>query len=532
MRPYSRRLVFLLVFVFLTLSSFAQQTAPPADLDAWVVRSMKQFDVPGLSIAIVKDGKVVLTKGYGVRKLGSPEPVDANTLFGIASNTKAFTSAALAMLVDEGKISWDDPVQKHLPGFQLYDPFVTREVMIRDLLSHRAGLGLGAGDLLFWPDTDVTREQVLNAVRWIKPATTLRSRYAYNNLMFLVAGQIIPAKTGKTWDEFIRERIFTPLGMNSSTITSIGFKPGDNIAYPHSRGWRLEGPLAPIHFTKDETWAAAAGIKSSANDLAKWAILQLDHGKLPDGKRLFSEAAQHEMWSPQIMNRTSEPKGLMKPLKSNFSGYGLGWALKDYRGHKIVSHGGALTGMVSTVFLVPDENLGIVVLTNQEESGAFSAIVYHIVDHYLGAPENDWIQGFYDQRQQSMKRAADAEKLQDAARNARSQPSLPLAQYAGEYEDPWYGKARITAENGKLVLQMTRTPLMVGELSHWQYNTFKAVFRDNTIPDAFVTFAMKADGTISEMTMIPTSSLADFSFDYQDLDFHPVPKPATNAGSK
>ncbi len=527
MRTVSRRTAAaILTLLLLSIATVAQQVAAPADLDQWVARAMKEFDVPGISVAIVKDGKVVLTKGYGVRKLGSPEHVDANTLFGIASCSKAFTSTAIGMLVDEGKLTWDDPVQKHLPGFQLYDAYATRELMVRDLLSHRAGLGLGAGDLLFWPDTDVTRQQVLDATRWIKPATTLRSRYAYNNLTFVVAGQLIPAKTGKTWDEFIRERIFIPLGMTNSTISSTSFKAGDNVAYPHSRGWRLEGPLTPINMTKDETWAAAAGVKSSANDLSKWVIVQLNHGRLDGDKRLFSEAVQREMWTPQIMNRASEPQGLLKPLKANFSGYGLGWGLKDYRGRKIVSHGGALTGMLSQVLLVPDENLGVVVLSNQEENGALSSIVYHIVDYYLAAPQNDWIAAFKDQRAQTLKRASDAEKLQNQARATNSHPSLPLAQYAGDFQDAWYGKARITNENGKLTLSMTRTPAMVGDLEHWQYNTFKAVFRDKTIPDAFVTFTLTPDGTISEMKMIPTNDLADFSFDYQDLLFKPVAKAA------
>lgn len=525
MRTISARIVGLLLCLVLSVAVFAQD-APPADLDAYVARAMKTFEVPGLALAIVKDGKVVLAKGYGVRKLGDPAPVDENTLFGIASNSKAFTAAALAMLVDEGKLSWDDPVTKYLPSFHLYDPYVSRELMVRDLLCHRSGLGLGAGDLLFWPDTDFKRADVLAAAGNIRPATSLRSRYAYNNLAFVVAGELVPAVTGKSWDDFVRERIFTPLGMTSTRITTTGLKPGDNIAYQHSKGWRLQGELKPIAFNRDEIWAAAAGIKSSVNDLSKWVLAQLNGGKLPDGKRLWSEAQANEMWSAQFALPTGRATtGPLAALRPNFSAYGLGWSLRDYRGRKIVSHGGALTGMVSTVVLVPEEKLGIIVLTNQEEGGAYSSISYHILDHYLKtATAADWIAAFRASRDQSLARAAEAEKKQAAARAANSRPSLELAKYAGEYTDAWYGKVTIENHDGKLVLKFTHTPSLVADLEHWNYDTFRAVFRDNTVPDAFLTFTLKPDGNIEQMKMIPTSSLADFSFDYQDLLFKPVTK--------
>ncbi len=522
MRRIPARLTGLLLFLCFSMTLFSQE-APPPDLDAYVARAMQTFEVPGLALAIVKDGKVMLAKGYGVRKLGDPGRVDENTLFGIASNSKAFTAAALAMLVDEGKLSWDDPVSKYLPGFRLYDPYVTHELTVRDLLCHRSGLGLGAGDLLFWPDTDLKRSDVLAAAAKIPPATSLRSRYAYNNLAFVVAGEIIPALTGKSWDDFVRERLFTPLGMNSTQITTVGFKPGDNVAYQHSKGWRLQGELKPIAFNRDEIWAAAAGIKSSASDLAKWVLVQLNSGKLPGGKPLWSERQASEMSSAQFALPVGRATpGPLAALRPNFSAYGLGWSLRDYRGRKIVSHGGALTGMVSTVMLVPEEKLGIVVLTNQEEGGAYSSIAYHILDHYLKAPATDWIAAFREARDQKLTRAAEADRKQAASRAAHSKPSLELAKYAGEYTDAWYGKVVIEDHEGTLVLKFTHTPSLVADLEHWNYDTFKAVFRDNTVPDAFVTFALKPDGTVDEMKMIPTSSLADFSFDYQDLLFKPV----------
>ena len=524
MRIRTARLAGILAAACLAAAALAQ-SAPPADLDAWVARAMREFEVPGAAVAIVKDGKVTLAKGYGVRRLGDAGPVDRHTLFGIASNTKAFTVAALAILAGEGKLSWDDPVQKHLPAFQLYDPYVSRELTVRDLLCHRSGLGLGAGDLLFWPETDVTREQVVAAARYIRPASSLRSRYAYNNLMFVVAGQVAAAASGQSWDDFVCERIFAPLGMAETRTGSAGPEPEANVAAPHSRGWRLEGPLTPITATRDQTWAAAAGIRTNVTDLPKWVIAQLNAGQADGGRRLWSEAASREMWSAQIPLRIPAPSGPLQALTPHFSAYGLGWSLRDYRGRKIVSHGGALGGMVSTVVMVPEEKLGIIVLTNQEESGALSSIVYHVLDHYLGLPATDWIAAFRASRQETLAKAAAEEKKQAEGRAAGSKPSLDLTRYAGEYADPWYGKVNIRMEDGRLALSMSRTPAMVGEMAHWQYDTFVVHWRDKTIPDAFLTFSLDRRGAIEQARMAATSSLADFSFDYQDLLLTPVAKP-------
>lgn len=521
MRTGQRVTVFILLLV-VAVSCAVAQTAPPADLDVWVTRTMKEFDVPGIAVGIVKDGKLVAAKGYGVRKVGEPAPVDADTLFGIASNSKAFTTAALAMLVDEGKLEWDDPVTKYLPAFAVADPYITHELTVRDLVTHRSGLGLGAGDLMFWPDTDFNRDQVLAQTRFIKPATSLRSKYAYNNLMFIVAGQVVQQVSGKTWEDFIHERIFTPLGMKSSRITSTSFKPGENVAYPHSKGWRLQGTLTPVAMTRDDTWAAAAGVKTSVNDLSKWIIAQLNQGKLANGTRLFSEAQSREMWSAQTVIRINEPSAPLKAMKPNFSAYGLGWSLRDYRGRKVVGHGGALTGMFSQVSMIPEEHLGVIVLTNQEESGAMSAITNHIFEHYLGVPSIDWIGAYRQTRDETLKKANDAEKKQIAERSPNARPSLEISRYAGEYNDAWYGKAVIAYESSKLTLRMTHTPSMVADLEPWHYDTFKAVFHDKTIPDAFVTFSLDSEGKIERMTMVPTSDLADFSFDYQDLLFIPI----------
>ena len=513
--------IYIHLLAFLLSVSWA--AAQPPDLDAWVARTMKTFEVPGIAVAIVKDGEVVAARGYGVRKLGESAPVDANTIFGIASNTKAFTSAALAMLVDEGKIRWDDPVINHLPQLHLHDPYVTRELTVRDALSHRSGLGLGAGDLLYWPDTTFTRDEVVARARFIQPASSFRSRYAYSNLMFVIAGQIIPAVTGKSWDDFVRERILTPLGMTSTRLSSVGLRPEDNAAYPHSRGWRLRGTLRPVPMQRNDVWAAAAGIQTSVNDLSKWIIVQLNEGKIEQNRLLFSERQQREMWAATTVVPISNVIEPLRAVTPNFSSYGLGWAVRDYRGRRIISHGGGLTGMVTTVQLVPEENLGIVVLTNQEESGAFSSVLYHILDYYLGAPYTDWISAYEAARSDKLHRAETAEKTLSDARAVHSRPTLKLARYAARYRDPWYGEVSIKLEKSGLVLYFEHTPGTIADLEHWQYDTFRAVFRDNTVPDAFVTFFIGADGKIGSVKMEAVSDLADFSFDYQDLHLTPAP---------
>jgi CubicO group peptidase (beta-lactamase class C family) len=512
----------LALLLLFSCSLFVAAQAPPSDLDAWVSRSMQEFEVPGIAVAIVKDGKVVLAKGYGVRKLGERTAVDERTMFGIGSNTKAFTTAALAMLVDEGKLSWDDPVYQRLPGFQMYDPYVSHEMTIRDLLTHRSGMGLGEGDLLIFPHTTYTRDDIIHRLRYMKPVSSFRSRYAYDNLLYITAGQIIPAVTGISWDDFVRQRIFSPLRMNATNLSNAAFKPGDDYAFPHAR---VDGKLQVVEFGNLDNAAPAGAINSSAADMAQWMILQLGRGRLPNSdSRLFSERQSREMWSPQTILPTGDPSPALLALKTNFATYGLGWGLRDYHGRKLVGHTGGVSGFVSRVMLVPDENLGVVILTNAEESGAFDSILYHIIDAYFELPPTDWIAAFKAAKEHEEQAAGEVEKRQTNFRAADSKPSLPLGKYAGVYADAWYGTATIRAGSGKLVLSFEHTPTMVGELEHWQYDTFKTHWRDRTIAEAFVSFSLRPDGGIEHFKMAPVSPLADFSFDYQDVLFEPVGK--------
>jgi CubicO group peptidase (beta-lactamase class C family) len=520
--PKALRSKLVIAILVASCASLPAQTGAPADLDSYVANSMKAFDVPGLAVAIVKDGKVVVAKGYGVRKMGDPTPVDENTMFGIGSNTKAFTTAALAGLMDEGKLSWDDPVYQRLPGFVMYDPYVSHEMTIRDLLTHRSGMGLGEGDLLFWPQTTYTRDEIIYKLRFMKPASSFRSHYAYDNLLYMTAGQIIPAVTGVSWDDYIRQHIFEPLGMNHSNVSNAAFKPGDDRAFPHSR---VDGKLQVIPFEVLDNAGPAGAVNSSAADMAKWVQLQLNRGKFVGREgRLFSEQRSKEMWSPQTILPIGDYPSPLAGLKPNFADYALGWMVRDYHGRKLVGHTGGVGGFVSRVMLVPEENLGVVVLTNAEEDGAFDSILYHVLDHYFNLPPTDWIAAYKSVRDMDEKDAAETIKKAEGARAADSKPSLPLEKYAATYNDAWYGPITIRYENSGLVITFDRTPSMIGDLQHWQYDTFKAHWRDRTIEDAFVTFSLKPDGSIESARMAAVSPLADFSFDYQDLLLKPVEK--------
>jgi CubicO group peptidase (beta-lactamase class C family) len=520
-----RRRLVRLICAFLCLPFCLPAIArngPPADLDAFVARSMQTFSGPGMAIAIVKDGKVVLQKGYGVRKLGEPAAVDANTLFGIGSNTKAFTAAALATLVDAGKLSWDDPVYERLSDFQMYDPYVSREMRIRDLLCHRSGLGVGEGDLMLWPSNTYTSDDIVYRVRLMKPVTSFRSHFAYNNLMFVTAGQVVARVSGQSWDDYVREKIFVPLGMKDTNTNLDGVRAGADWAFPHNK---LEGKLQAVPFVNLKNTGSAGAINSTAADMARWLLVQLNRGKIPGSDaQLFSEKSSVEMWTQQSIFPV-DAGGLdgLKALRPRFYGYGMGWFLRDYKGRRLVGHPGGVGGFVSRVMLVPEENLGVVILTNAEEVYAYESILYHILDSYLGGPTEDYIASFKAAEDKEHQDADETVRKAHQARAANSKPSLPLEKYALDYADSWYGKVLIRVENGGLVLKLPLTEKgTAAALQHWQFDTFKAHWSDPNMEDAFVTFALKADGAIDHFTMSAVSPLADFSADYQDLYFAPL----------
>lgn len=509
--------------------ALAAAELPPGlrTFDAYVAQVQQAFAVPGLAVAIVKDDAVVLEKGFGLRELGRPDPVDAHTLFAIASNTKAFTAAALAILMDEAKLRWGDRVVDHLPWFQMSDPYVTREMTVRDLLTHRSGLALGAGDLLFWPATDYTTREIVERLRFVPLATSFRAAYAYDNILYAAAGLTIEKVSGRSWADFMRERIFAPVGMDRTRPNCLNLPPGENVATGHAKfDFKDLKPVPPLAWDNN---SAAGGIYSSVHDMARWLRVQLAGGRLPagpDGKerRLFSAARQHEMWSVVTPIAISEPRvKALKATQPNFLGYGHGWVLSDYRGRKLVSHTGGWPGQVSKVVLLPDLKLGVVILTNQEEGAAFQSVAWRILDAYLNAPETDWVAAYAESLQNG---AADAEQSwarHVAARDPQSRPSLPLARYAGTYRDPWRGNLWIKEAEGQLTLAFSHTERLNGRLEHWQHDTFIVRWDDRSHnADAFVTFALTPDGRIDQVKMAAISPLTDFSFDFHHLDLRPV----------
>jgi CubicO group peptidase (beta-lactamase class C family) len=516
-----RRFLPAIVLLLWAGSALAQppRVVPP-DLDAFVQRVMKSFDVPGVSLAIVKDDAVVVAKGYGVRRLGEPAAVDAKTLFGIASNTKVFTAAALGLLVEQGKLQWDAPVVNYLPWFQMYDPYVSRELTIRDLLVHRSGLGLGAGDLLWWPASTYDRKEIARRIRYIKPATSFRSAYAYDNVLYLVAGEVIEALGGQSWEDFVSTRILSKVGMTGSNVRHSAAAAGGNVASPHAL---IEGRVRPIQPFDSDNTNPAGGINACADDMAKWMKVLLNEGVLPDGSRLFSQATWRQLSTPVTPEPNNPPPPELPALRSNFRGYALGLEARDFRGHKVLTHTGGLPGYVSRVLLIPDLRLGIAVLTSQESDDAFNAIAYGVADAYLGEPRTQWLEGFEKARARAAAALAQAEQKTAASRNQASKPSLPLAGYARTYRDAWYGDVAIAEEAGKLVMRFGRTPSLVGDLEHWQYDTFVVRWRDRELrADSFVTFALNPDGTIDQAKMQAVSPSTDFSFDFQDLLLKPV----------
>jgi CubicO group peptidase (beta-lactamase class C family) len=508
------------VLALAVIGAHAQdRVSAPPDLDAYVGRVMQTFKVPGVSLAIVKDGNVVVAKGYGVRKLGEPAPVDAKTLFGIASNTKLFTGTALGLLVEEGRLEGDAPVIRYLPGFQMWDPYVTRELSVRDLLVHRSGLGLGAGDLLWWPSSTYDRKEIVRRLRHIRPATSFRSAYAYDNVLYLVAGEVIEAVSGQSWEDFVQSRILDKVGMTTSNVRHSDALKAGNVATPHAE---VEGTVRPVAPFDSDNTNPAGGINSNADDMAKWMIVQLARGRLPDGSRLFSEATWRELTTLVTPMPIGNPPAGMEAQRPDFRGYALGIGVQDYRGRKVLLHTGGLPGYVSRVLMIPGIGLGISVLTNQESGAAFDSIAFHIADHYLGVSDTDWLPAYQKYAAAQVASAADEERRAAAARDTNSRPSLALPKYAGTYSDDWYGDVVIEEQDGKLVIRFTRTPLLVGDLGHWQYDTFLVKWRERELrADAYVTFSLNPDGSIDQVRMMPASPLVDFSYDFQDLLLKP-----------
>ncbi|SHG05901.1 CubicO group peptidase, beta-lactamase class C family [Flavobacterium segetis] len=501
---------------FLTTITITGQISS-TQVDELVKETLKTFNVPGIAVAIVKDGKVVHAQGYGVKSIMTNEKVDANTLFGIASNSKAFTSAALAILVDEGKMRWDDKVIKYLPNFKMYNDYVTNEFTIRDLLTHRSGLGLGAGDLMIWPDgSDFTAQDIVQNLQYLKPVSAFRTQYDYDNLLYIVAGEVVHVASGLTWCDFIEQRIMKPLEMNNSASSYLRIKDSTNIIAPHVP---IDGKLKVIKRYQNQLFDAAAGIYSSVNDLSKWTIMQMNNGQYDvDNKQLFSKKEHNEMWQLQ----TIIPVNPKPPYNTNFSGYGLGWFLSDVKGHKQVSHTGGLEGIVTQITLIPEINLGIIVLTNQQSGAAFRAITNTIKDSYLGIQAENYVVNYSKSLKEN---EALADKKTDevwatVAKNKKENKKINFKTIVGTYKDNWFGDVLLSERKGKLYFASKRSPQLVGEVFFYTDNSYVVKWNNAYFhADAHLFFESDTTGKAVRLTMKAISELTDFSYDFHDLDF-------------
>lgn len=510
------RYFFSLLIVFISFITNAQNI-DLSMVDEVVEKTLETFNVPGIAVGIVHNDEVVLAKGYGIANINTGEKVNSSTNFGIASNSKAFTTTAIALLIDQGKINWDDRVKKYIPEFKMYNDYVTDNFTIRDLVVHRSGLGLGAGDLMVWPDGhDFTPDDIIQNIQHLKPVSDFRTKYDYDNLLYIIAGVVIERVSGKSWTDFIEENFIQPLNMNRTAASWNTLKDRSNVIVPHVP---IDGELKVVDRYTNSIFDAAAGIYSNIDDLIHWVKFQLNYGKTEDGRQLVSEEQMKQLSTPQTLqpNRTTEPYNTL------FRAYGLGFQLQDMNGKLEVSHTGGLEGIVTQIIMYPQLDLGIIVLTNQQSGAAFMSISNTIKDFYLGLPEKDWVEHYSEL---IAKRQGDADQIVSEVWKTVEENKKKRIAYidtlVGTYEDPWFGQVEITQSKGKLRLVSKRSSQLQGDMFYYKGDTF-AVKWDNAYlhADAFAIIETK-EGKVVGMKMLPISPLTDFSYDFQDLDFKKV----------
>jgi CubicO group peptidase (beta-lactamase class C family) len=483
-------------------------------MDDYITKARKEWMVPGLSIAIVKDDSVVFARGYGVREFGKTGKVDEHTVYSIASITKGFTSTALAMMVDEGPVNWDSPVRDYLPGFTLYDPFVSSEMRVRDLLCHRSGLATFSGDLV-WLGTDYARDEVIRRARYLEPAHSFRYEFGYSNLMFLAAGEIIPAVSTVSWDDFLRHRILIPLGMKRTTVTPkemFDKMIGDpNIAMPHNVDI-LDGNTRVIPYLDLENIAPAMGMNSSVSDLSQWIRFQLNSGDW-NGQQLISQDA---LWETKKLHTSQSPELPMSNIwpSMHFSGYGLGWDLYDYHGWKIVAHEGGTDGMISRLVMVPDENFGFVILTNSI-SAITTGLEYWILDQFYQGKSYDWSSIFLESVKSYQKETKDSWKTYVQSADRSHEPSLELDKYCGIYGGELYGNVEVKLGEGRLILDFLPSNMLVGDLQTFSGDTFLIDLQDfPLLPQGVVKFFLDEEGIVKELEV----DIPNPDFDFTELE--------------
>lgn len=500
--------------ILFLLPSFASaKDISERHIDQIVNNVMKVMKIPGISVGVIQNGKIIHAKGYGTRSLKLGGKVDKNTYFGIASNSKAFTATALGILVDEGKISWDDPVHDYLPDFAMFDAKAGKNFMIKDLLSHATGLPLGSGDLMWWPDANYSADEIIKKTRFLKPNREFRTSYEYNNIPFIIAGAIIPAVTGQTYEEFLQQRIFDPLHMDRCTANVPKMANDDNIAMPHAI---LEGKLKEIkrYLTIEQVPGsiAAAGIQCSVDDLLKWQLMHLNAGEINNGEALISKQSHAALWkmrTPMAVSAIQKSRD-----KTNYRGYGLGFNLNDYHGVKVISHGGALIGIYSHLTLVPELDFAVTILTNQQNGAAYNVIKNQILNFIMEIDNQNTAQEIYNSSIQTRKK--EEKRLKNLKGNGL--PAFDDSAYIGIYRDNWWGDVEISQQETGLYLTSQRSPSLRGKLQHFEANIFMVRWDDrNHEADAFVLFSANGQGEITSFKMKSISPRTDFSYDFHHV---------------
>lgn len=501
-----------------TRPAWALQSATPAHpIDAIVAEFRQAFEIPGVAVALLHPEEPVFIRGYGIRALGQRDAVDVDTQFAIASNSKAFTAAALAILVEEGKLSWDEPVRRYMPDFRMSDKAVTEQITVRDLLVHRSGLALGAGDLMRLPETDLTLAEVLQGLGHLPLSRGFRSGYAYDNVLYLVAGALVARVSGVSYEAFLTTRLLRPLGM-ANTVASQALVRGDNVAGRHARlgpPVRGFGPLERIHPREWSAMPSAGGIHASVRDIVAWLRIQLAKGIAPNGQRLWSQAQADEMWKPQVIRASGPGPTPELPMRSVMTGYALGWIVQEYRDRRMIHHSGSLSGQLTYTGFFPDSGHAYAVFTNTEDAVG-DALSLAITDHLIGAPAFDWVGATRARNERQRARALETAGG-DFNRPPPGGPSLPLATYAGRYRDPWYGDIAVAVREGALHIDFTRTPVFKSALEPFGADTFRTRFARGAGEDAVVTFVVES-GRPVRLKLKALSPFADFSYDFHDLN--------------
>lgn len=502
-----------------TLPDDSHKTAPltNSEISTTIARALDAFKTPGMSVSIVKDGQVVFADGFGVRDMDGGAEVDENTLFRIASTSKAFTSAALAILVDEGRLDWDQKVISVLPKFKMMDPWVTKEFTVRDLLVHRSGLGIGAGDLMLWPEpSGFTRDEIIHGLRYLKSTSSFRSRYAYDNLLYIVAGDVVSKASGMPYERFVQTRIMDKLGMD---CFGGAIAPRDlrNVAIPYGF---IEGRIQAIPRNKVTGKITAShpagGLACNADGMAKWMLAQLGAGVGKNGARIFSKKQRDEMWKSQTILSVSDSERAND--NTHFKTYALGWRKEDMHGVEVISHTGTLSGFQAYVVLVPELNLGIALLNNGSNYGARTSVMQSILKAYMGQPRKDWV-GHYKAGQDKAARTPKTPET-DYEAGGTGRVTRPLSSYAGSYKDPWFGIVDIKMKDGNLRFTARKSVNLSGTLEPFKDNTFIVRWDNRGFnADAFAKFQPGQNGRVTGLKMTRVDPAADWSFDFQDLDF-------------